>query len=112
MTKLRRGAVVLATDKSTDYGGKLRPMLVVQNDATLDISEGVTVCMFTTTMAETEPMRVAFQPAPANGLDQPSMLMIDKIATIRRHRVREVVGAAGAAKMREVDNALRRWLEL
>jgi mRNA interferase MazF len=111
MTELRRGQVVLAAERG-DYTGKPRPMLIVQRTATLDASAGVTMCGFTTTVAATEPMRVAVLHLEGTGLSEPSMVMVDKVSTLRRERVREVIGELSDAKMREVDAALRRWLDL
>lgn len=109
MIELRRGDIILASDRG-DYTGKLRPMLVVQRNSTLPHAAGVTACGMTTVIAATEPMRVAV--LAGNGVDEPSLIMIDKISTIRRERVRSVVGRLPAAKMQEVDRALRRWLDL
>jgi mRNA-degrading endonuclease toxin of MazEF toxin-antitoxin module len=38
--------------------------------------------------------------------------MIDKITTVRRDRIREHVGDVSAREMRELDEAVRRWLDL
>lgn len=95
-----------------DYSGKLRPAVIVQRDSTLSESGGVTLCGLTSRIAATEPMRVLLTPGEGVGIDHPSMVMIDKILTIRRDGVRTVVGRVPPAKMVEIDAALRRWLDL
>ncbi|GGE90937.1 type II toxin-antitoxin system PemK/MazF family toxin [Sphingomonas prati] len=111
MIELRRGQVVLVVEKG-DYSGKLRPAVIVQRDSTLDVSDGVTLCGLTSKIAATEPMRVLLTPGNGVGIDAPSMVMADKILTLRRENVRAVVGMVPAPKMQEIEGALRRWLDL
>jgi mRNA interferase MazF len=111
LPELRRGQIVLTAQKG-DYSGKLRPAIIVQRDSTLSVSNGVTLCGLTSRIAATEPMRVLLIPDEGVGIDAPSMVMVDKILTLRRDGIQAVVGMAPASKMREIDAALRRWLDL
>jgi len=111
MNDLRRGQIVLVAEKG-DYSGKLRPAVIVQRQSTLADSTGVTLCGLTSRIAATEPMRVLLTPGDGVGIDRPSMVMVDKILTIRRDSVKAVVGDVPPVKLREIEAALRRWLDL
>lgn len=91
--------------------GKPRPGVVVQSTPTLTTHPSMTLCPLTTDIDEDE-FRVRVSPTPGNGLRLPSQIMIDKIAAVRRDRVRARIGSVDAETLRSLDTALRVWLGL
>lgn len=111
MTELSRGAVVLFAEKG-DYTAKPRPGVVVQHHATLADSPSITLCGISTVAVPGASTRIGIDPDPTNGLRDLSFVMVDKVSTIRRSRIRSVVGRLDGSQMAQVDIALRRWLDL
>jgi mRNA interferase MazF len=111
MIEIGRGDVVFFGERG-EHSGKLRPGVVVQRDATLADAPSVTLCGITSDAMPTNLARVPVMPSPDNGLDRPSYVMIDKLASISRKRVRQVFGKLTTDEMAAVDHALKIWLEL
>lgn len=107
---MKRGDIVLAVF-SGDYG-KPRPAVVVQTDLTLDTHSSITVCPITSTLLEAPLFRLALEPGPENGLARPSQIMVDKIGTIRRERIRTIIGTATQADLVRINRALAFWIGL
>jgi mRNA interferase MazF len=102
---LKRGDVVLVALPGDD--GKPRPAVVVQGDALTEEDCGsVVVCPLTTTLTGTSSFRVAVEPTAENGLRGRSEVMVEKLAGVARHRLREVVGRLDQGSMRAVKRAL------
>jgi mRNA interferase MazF len=111
MTELRRGDVVYYGERG-EFSGKLRPGVVIQRNATLEDAPSITICGITSTAIPDKLARVALIPSPANGLEMASFVMVDKIASIRRQRVRQIFGRLDPEDLIAVDRALRLWLDL
>ena len=107
---VRRGDIVLVV-ASGDYG-KPRPALIVQSDLFNETHASLTVCPVTSLLVEAPLFRVPLKPSRTNGLERQSQIMVDKIQTLRRDRIRERIGAIGAAQMQGVESALRLWLRV
>ena len=107
---LQRGDIVLAV-ASSDYG-KPRPALVVQSDLFNATHASLTVCPVTSSLVEAPLFRISVRASRASGLRQRSQVMVDKIQTLRRDRIRERIGRIGPAQMQAVESALRLWLRL
>jgi mRNA interferase MazF len=101
---------VIAAERGS-CAGKPRPWLVVQNGEMLDDPASVTVCAISGE-AMAASFRVAVNPSPANGLDKPSLILADKLLTLRSQSIDGVVGELDDATMRQVDAELRFWLDL
>ena len=86
---------------SGDYGGKPRPALILQDDS-FAATQSVTICLFTTDPTDAPLMRVPVAPSPANGLREPSRLMIDKLTTVPRSRLGERLGVVDDAVLLQV----------
>ena len=56
--------------------------------------------------------RLTVHPSPDNGLDRPSQVMVDKIMTVSREKVRDVIGRLEDKSMVEVNRALALWVGL
>ena len=108
---MKRGNVVLVRMPNSP-ASKARPCLVVQRDSTLDDPLKVTVCPLTTTLRGITSRRPFVAPSSENGLDAPSEVQIDWVYTFEVVRIGAIIGMVDVATMREVDTALRRWLDL
>jgi mRNA interferase MazF len=107
--ELTRGAIVLVGPP--DGEGASRPSVIVQADLFSEHAT-VTLCPLTTQVGGEALFRVAISPQEHTGLPVECEVQVDRIASIRRHRIVKVVGHASATRMEQVDQALRRWLGL
>ena len=78
----------------------------MQDDAESSDLDSVTVCLLTTHDANRIPV-VASQ---VNGLDKRSRLMVDKVTTIERRRLKERIGIASGDTMEEFYLALLEFM--
>lgn len=102
---MRRGDVVLVVFPGDC--GKPRPAVVVQSDAVTAAGYGsMVVCPMTTFLTGGEEMRLQILPDSQTGLVQRSEIMIEKIASLPRQRVRRTIGRLDAATMRAIERAL------
>jgi mRNA interferase MazF len=70
------------------YAGKPRPVVIVQDDR-FDATDSVTVCAFTTDPIEAPLIRLTVEPDDMNGLRETCSLMVDKITTVPRSKLRD-----------------------
>lgn len=108
--ELSRGCIVIAVAPG-DYG-KPRPALILQSDLFIE-TESLIVALMTTHLHPEAPLlRIAIQPTPANGLRQPSDVMIDKIVTLPKAKLSAPIGHLSLSRMAEVSAALALLLGL
>ena len=107
---MRRGEVWTAAGGS-DYAGKPRPVVVVQDDLFSE-THSVTVCAFTTDPAEAPLFRIEIVPSSTNGLALVSRLMADKVTTMPRSKLGRRVGQLGPSDMARLNQALMVFLGL
>lgn len=88
---MKRGEVWTAAGRGGDYTRKPRPVVILQDDR-FDAVASVTICPFTTNPTDAPLFRVPVEPSELNGLDAPSRIMVDKITTVRRTRLRTIIG--------------------
>jgi len=79
----RRGDLVTVAAKGP-YTAKPRPALVVQASEALAYRDSVTLCLLTADLIDASLFCVRIEPAAANGLQQPSDVMADKVLTVPR----------------------------
>lgn len=91
--------------------GKPRPALLVQADDYRDTAS-VAICPLTTNKTEAPGLREPIAPTRANGLRQPSQVMVDKITALPRSRLGQRVGALSSDDLARVDRALLVFLGL
>lgn len=108
---MRRGDVVIAAERGR-LGGKPRPWLVVQSDAFNPTHATLTLCMISASADQEGLFRIRVEPNPKNGLEQPSIVMIDVILSVVRRSIDKVVGQLDEEGMMRVDEALLHWLDL
>ena len=101
---MKRGEVWTAAGEG-DYLAKPRPAVIVQSDLAWT-TESITVCPITTELLGVKHLRITLLPDPLNGLRTESQVMIDKISTVRRTRLRRRVGTLSDADISRLDRAM------
>ena len=95
----------------TDYGGKPRPVVIIQHD-TFGFLDSVTFCGFTRDQTDLSLFRIAVEPTPSNGLEHPSRIMVDKILTAPKTKLGFRIGQLDERDMSRLNQALATFLGL
>jgi mRNA interferase MazF len=112
---IRRGDIARA-----DFGGitgqapaQRRPVIVIQADTHNRSSLGTTIVVTVTSTTDRAaiPGNV-FLPASVTGLPRDSVAVVTDIITIDREQIQEAIGAVPGALMSDIDQGLRRALQL
>lgn len=106
---MRRGEIWTAAGGS-GYAGKPRPVVVIQDDR-FDATDSVTICSFTTDPTEAPLIRLRIEPGDS-GLREPSSLMVDKITTVTRTRLGDLIGHLNDEDMMRLGRAIVVFLGL
>jgi mRNA interferase MazF len=101
---LKRGDIVLVVLQGEF--GKPRPGVIVQADELGDRTTSVLVCPMSSEVTAFYQLRPVIEPTASNGLRLRSQIMTDKINTMRRDRVRQVLGSLDAETSEQLDRAL------
>lgn len=109
MEVVRRGDLVTVS-VGGPYG-KPRPALVLQSDAFAAVPS-ITLAPLTSELLDAPLLRLTVPPTPDNGLRTLSQVMIDKVMTVPKRRVGDVIGRLEANLLSAVSRALIRFLEL
>lgn len=89
-----------------DYGRKPRPALVIQSNRLIG-ADSVLLCLMTSGEDTPPDMpRIAVAPTPANGLQYPTQIMVEKIIAAKRSKCGKVVGRLDPDIMERVDATL------
>lgn len=88
-----------------DYAGKPRPVVIVQDDR-FDKTNSITVCAFTTDATDAPLFRLIVEPSADNGLRAVCRLMVDKITTVPKSKVRARVGRLTAEDVVRLNRAM------
>lgn len=107
---MRRGDVVLATGGGP-YIGAPRPAVVVQAVG-FDSLASLTVCPTSTFERDAPAFRMELAPSDVNRLKERSWIMVDKISTIPRWKVRAVIGRLADHELAKLDGLLATVLGL
>jgi mRNA interferase MazF len=94
-----------------DYG-KPRPAAVVQSDIFNPTHASITLCPITSHLVDAPLFRLSLQPTAENGLEVPSQIMVDKITTVRKEKLRQAIGRLTSAEIDTLNRALYLWLSL
>jgi mRNA interferase MazF len=108
--EIKRGDVVICAAPG-DYG-KPRPAVVVQSDLFNGSHSSVAVCLITSDLQNAPLFRISVPSGRSTGLKTQSQVMVDKIIAVPRNKITARAGALTAAALKEIDHALRLWLEL
>lgn len=104
---MKRGDIV-AVSLSGDYG-KPRPALIVQSDL-FDAHPSVTLLPITSELRDTPLFRINIEPNEENGLLKHSQVMVDKVHTIQREKIKEKFGRLDDTLMLAINRALALFL--
>ena len=109
---MRRGDIwTVAGGK--DYAGKLRPVVIVQDD---EVPRAPTNSMqhvaFTTDETEAPLFRLPVEPNDRNGLFATSRLMVDKITTVPKSKVGAQIGHLDDEDILQLNQAILVFLGL
>ena len=107
---MRRGDIWTVSGGS-DYTGKPRPAVVIQDDA-FAATASVTLCVFTSDPTEAPLFRIGIEPNDTNGLRLRGNLMADKITTVPRSKMGSRLGRLDENDLRRLDRALLVFLGL
>jgi len=107
---MRRGDIwTVAGGK--DYAGKPRPVVIVQDDS-FDATDSITICAFTTEQTDAPLFRLPVKPNERNGLRVASRLMVDKITTVPKIKIRAHVGRLDDEDILRLNQAVLVFLGL
>jgi mRNA interferase MazF len=106
-----RRAEVWTIAGGTDYSGKPRPAVIIQEDV-FDATQSITVCGFTTDPTDAPLFRIPVEPSSENGLLAPSRVMVDKVTTVPKTKLGSRVGRLEDDDMLRVNRALVVFLGL
>ena len=101
---MRRGEIWTIAGGS-DYAGKPRPAVVVQDNA-FDATASVTICAFTTDDTEAPLFRIPIKPTTQNGLRAQSQLMVDKITTVPKTKIGSRIGVLDDQDLVRLNRAM------
>jgi mRNA interferase MazF len=107
---MRRGEVWTVSGGS-DYAGKPRPVVILQDDS-FDATRSITICAFTTDPTEAPLFRLLIEPNERNGLRTSCRLMVDKITTIPKSKVGARVGRLDDEDILRLNQAVLVFLGL
>jgi mRNA interferase MazF len=100
---VKRGDIVIVSAHG-DYG-KPRPAVVVQSDA-LDAADSVLVVLFTSAITDAPFYRLTIGPAPTNGLQAASQVMVDKVLAYPRAKCGPAIGHLSGTEMLVLNTML------
>ncbi|HYT94757.1 MAG TPA: type II toxin-antitoxin system PemK/MazF family toxin [Gemmataceae bacterium] len=101
----------LSPARGTEQAG-VRPVLIVQTDRANPSSPHTIIVPFTTRIRRKMLPSHVLVPAGEGGLTQDSVALCEQIRVIDTDRLMSLLGNLSAARMKEVDDALRAILEL
>lgn len=101
---MKRGELWTAAG-GKNYSGKPRAVLIVQDDR-FDASASVTICPLTSDDTEIPLLRIPLAADQANGLSQPSSIMVDKVTTVPRSKLGRRIGSVADPDLLSVSRAL------
>ena len=100
---MKRGDIYTAATGG-GYGGKPRPVLVIQNDAYPTAKR--LVALIGSPFPNAMPLRVPIEPDETNNLQCTSTVMVDVLQAVRAHHFGAYVGCLRDDDMGRVDMAL------
>ena len=107
---MKRGDIVKIAMQG-DFG-KPRPALLIQADSFNETHATVTVLLISSMLIDAPLFRIDLEPEPENGLNKLSQIQVDKIMTVKREKIGDVIGALSDSVMVKVNRALAVWTGL
>ena len=94
-----------------DYIGKPRPAVILQDDA-FEGTASITLCPFTTLLVDAPLIRLPIEPTKQNGLNTTFHVMVDKMTTVAKSKLRKRVCRLADEDMVRVNRAVVVFLGL
>jgi mRNA interferase MazF len=107
---MRRGDI-WTNSGGHDYAGKLRPVVIIQDDR-FDATASITICAFTTDQTDAPLIRLLIEPNGNNGLHLASRLMVDKITTVAKPKLGKRIGRLDDHDILRLNQAILVFLGL
>ena len=101
---MKRGEV-WTVEGGEDYANKSRPAVIVQDDRFND-TKSITICPFTTNLAEAPLFRLVVEHDAENGLRAICRLMVDKITTVSKSKLRIRIGRLADQDLVRLNRAM------
>jgi mRNA interferase MazF len=108
---VKRGEIVVFRESGSP-ASKSRPCIVVQRDATLPGATKITAVPLTSALSGVGDQRPLLVPTVENGLRRISEAQVDWIFSFETIHLGPQVGEVEPEVMKQVDEALRLWLDL
>lgn len=105
---MKRGDIWTVAGRS-DYSGKPRPCVILQDDRFTETAS-VIVCGFSTDDTVAPIFRLPVEPNEKNGLRSKSTLMVDKINSVPRSKLGRQVGTLDTDDMSRLNRAILTFL--
>lgn len=110
---MEKGDIVIIRNKNQTYATKTRPAIIYQDGLFSVNVNSLTVVLLTSSIVNNaEPFRVNILPDDMNGLSVLSQAMADKITTISKNDIGEIIGKLDDLSIQKIDDALKLWLNL
>ena len=106
--ELKRGDLVIVSAPGS-YG-KPRPSVIIQSDLYAGNGSLAVLLMTTKLHPESSLIRYNILPTPANGLNEATDVMIDKLFTVPRNRMGKRIGKLTSTQMTEITAELAVFL--
>jgi mRNA interferase MazF len=97
---VKRGG--LWTGAGSEYAKKPRPVLVLQDDS-FPQTDSVTVALLTSDPTVAPLLRFPLTPDAVNNLSKPCSVMIDKVTTTERTKLRQFIGILDDGQMAQIS---------
>jgi mRNA interferase MazF len=94
-----------------EYAGKPRPIVIVRDDRFAEL-DSVTFVAFTSNLLDAPLTRLNVDPTPANGLQKPCQLMVDKVSSAPKSKLGKRIGELSNDDKPRLDRALLIFLGL
>ncbi len=101
---LARGTIIVSSSIK-GLTGKPRPAIVVQEER-LDLFETLLIVPLTSLNEASNSINPVMSPDDSNGLEQPSVAMIQRIGPIRKSEIGKVIGSLSDTDMVAVNTAM------
>ena len=106
---MKRGEIWTLRDKH--YASKARPVVIIQSDKH-NAFDSVILCLFTTYDSKDIKTRVFVEASVENGLQKDSYVMTDKIVTVDKSMLGEMIGRLSDKDMTSISRQLKIILDL
>ena len=93
------------------YTSKPRPAVIVQDDR-FHATDSVTIAPITSTPVDAPLLRIPVPADSESGLREDSYVMVDKLSSVRRTQVHQLVGRVTSEQLVEIERSLIVFLGL